>query len=81
MGLESRPPGLSPYRRNILPGLLLELHVCGFTATSLGAFQESRGRGTGNCHVHLGVRLTVDPEDQKVRAESWVILTRVRVHK
>ena len=36
VGLEAYPTGLSPNRRSILPMLLLELHVSGFTATSLG---------------------------------------------
>ena len=81
VGLEAYPTGLSPNRRSILPMLLLELHVSGFPAAGLCAFQETGGRGAGYSHVHIGVRLTVDPEDQKVRAESWVILMRVRVHK
>lgn len=74
-------PGLSPYRRSRLPVFLPELSVSGFTATSLGAFQNFRSHATGNCHIHVGVRTTVDLDDQEDRAESWLILMKVRIHK
>ena len=81
MRLKARLPQLSLYSHGIPPAYLLELEVSGSTTTTLGPFQESRGRRTGNCHVYIGVRLTVDPEDQKVCSKSWVILTRVWIHE
>lgn len=79
--MKARSSRLIPYRRIILHVLRLEFHVDEFAGMHLCAFQESRGCGTGRGHNHVGVRLIIDREDQKVRAGSWATLMRVMVHQ
>lgn len=81
MRLKSCHSRLSPCRCVTLPVPLLESHVGGFSATNLCAFQESRTVGHVVATSHVTVRLTVDSEEQEVRAESWVTLMRIRVYK
>lgn len=45
------------------------------------AHREEWSRGVTNCHSYTGVRVPVDPKDQKDCAESLVTLMVIRVHK
>lgn len=74
MRLKVRRFGLRLYCRRILLVPLLEIHVGGFVATNQCAFHKSSSRGTGIAHIHVCVRLAVDPKDWKICTESAVTL-------
>lgn len=81
--LEAVSVKLGPDRLNILLVPLLESHLGGFTAAKLVASQGRRSCGAGTCHIHRGVRVTIDPKDQGVRTDFWLtqIEVRIQVHK
>lgn len=49
--------------------------------TNLGGYQEGWSGSTSSCHIHPGVRMTIDPKGQKVFTESWAALLKVRLHQ
>lgn len=44
-------------------GVSARIRVDCFTTTNLKAFNVGRSTGTSYCHIHIDIRMTIDPTD------------------